>query len=107
MKNSDDTVGMFLWVLEIFKSAITYITFKNLQFYFEDFMLSSKIGPSVVLQTAVMWRSGHSNAKEICKTTSVYKSTRHTVLEMILLYSSEMKVFHQNTQQINQKQNLD
>lgn len=62
---------------------------------------------SIVLYTPVIWCHRRLIQPKICKTATIYRSTRHAVLEMtISSHSSKINTFHPNTQPSNKKQNL-
>lgn len=87
-----------LSVCEILSSTFVGITFKSFQFRFKAFTLS------IVLQTPVFWRPSQLKASKICKRTSIYRPTRHTVLEVAIFHSSDINEFHPNTQHIRPRQ---
>jgi hypothetical protein len=64
-----DQSCVFLWVSEMFSSAMVYNMIKNFQFDFKAFTLSNIT--SVVLQIPVIWCPNVLNAVKICMITLI------------------------------------
>jgi hypothetical protein len=95
---------LFSWISGIFRCVTVNITFQIFNLISRLFMLSDVT--SIVLYTPVIWCHRHLTQPTICKTVTIYRSTRHAVLEMTIFHSSKINTFHPNTQHSDKKQNL-